>query len=195
MTPETLTLCVAVVALTGLAVWLLDRLAATEADRDRVTDERDAAQVCRDAARRERNAAVSALEALRTVHKLDPDETWEDRVVELTKQVTDAVTLAHAEQLRRVEAERRPAVCDWIAAVARGEAAGHLVIAADAEPEPGRDRADGEVGGGVTPHECDCERFGYLVPGYSVGSNWPWVPCPEHQHLRDDASRKREPRG
>lgn len=28
--------------------------------------------------------------------------------------------------------------------------------------------------------ECDCERFGFMVPGRLLGSSWPWVPCPEH---------------
>ena len=25
----------------------------------------------------------------------------------------------------------------------------------------------------------ECERFGGKVPGWTVGSNWDWVPCPE----------------
>lgn len=29
------------------------------------------------------------------------------------------------------------------------------------------------------PTPCDCERFGFKVPGHTVGSNWDWVPCPE----------------
>jgi hypothetical protein len=31
----------------------------------------------------------------------------------------------------------------------------------------------------------DCKRFGYMVPGHTLGSNWDWVPCPHHSHLRN----------
>lgn len=34
------------------------------------------------------------------------------------------------------------------------------------------------------PAQCDCERFGFKVPGYTVGSNWDWVPCPEGHGAR-----------
>ena len=71
MTPEFVTLCVAVVALTGLAVHLLSRLAAVEADLVKRTEERDAARTCRDAARKERNKAAGDLETLRTATRVD----------------------------------------------------------------------------------------------------------------------------
>lgn len=136
---EFLTVCVALAAVTAYAWWATTKWYAAACDLDEAIEQRDAARACRDAAKRERDRAASACESLRgelanlrTVHKLDPDETWEQRLVDLTKQADDAVALAHAEQLRRVEAER--AVCDWMDALARGEALGRLVLDADAEP-------------------------------------------------------------